>query len=325
MKKIKSGWVCVHSQEEFKKKRKRKDRDIMVKGKSKNIYNRAWIIENSKSVLEEYTDGITLRQLYYRLVARGMINDFKHYQKVVSGMVKARWENIIDFDSFIDRERSMHGETKLKEKYLKEEIESAKFQIKAWMNSYRLNRWSNQPVYVEVWIEKKALQGVFEKPCEEMEVGLAPCKGYPSLSFLNEASDRFNTASNEGKTVKILYFGDYDPSGEDIPNSIENNLARMGYDVEVERIALTTEMIEEFNLPGVPPKATDSRTANWSGDRAVELDALEPDILKKMCKEAIEKYFDESLHDELREKESTEREEYKEALKEHVEELASDV
>ena len=62
------------------------------------------------------------------------------------------------------------------------------------MNAYRLNRWSNQENYVEVWIEKKALQGVFETPCRRADVGLAPCKGYPSLTFLNDAKDRFEEA-----------------------------------------------------------------------------------------------------------------------------------
>ena len=52
-------------------------------------HNREWIIKNSKEILEGYYQGITLRQLYYRLVAIGMTNDLKHYKRVVAAMTAA--------------------------------------------------------------------------------------------------------------------------------------------------------------------------------------------------------------------------------------------
>ena len=286
-----------------------------------DIYGRAWIIENAKKTLEEYTGGITIRQLHYRLVSLGMINDLNHYKRVVDAMTGARWDGIVDMEAFIDRERSMYGETKATEKDLDDEIQNAKDQIKAWMKAYGLERWSNQQYFVEVWIEKKALQGVFEGPCRDLDVGLAPCKGYPSLTFLNDASKRFHDAHDDGKEVVILYFGDYDPSGEDIPRSIKDNLSRMGYDVDVKRIALHPEQIRSHALPGVPPKETDSRTTAWAGSEVVELDAVEPDTLSKMCMDAIGEYFDEDLFDELKEREETERTEYQRHLRDFVNNL----
>ncbi|MCK5018123.1 MAG: hypothetical protein KAS32_13785 [Candidatus Peribacteraceae bacterium] len=254
-----------------------------------------------------------------------MTNDTNHYKRVVKAMTVARWGGVVDFESFIDRERSMYGETKDDEKDLDSEVENAKFQIGAWMRSYHLNRWSNQPNYIEVWIEKKALQGVFETPCAAKSVGLAPCKGYASLTFLNEARERFESAENNGKKLIILYFGDYDPSGADIPRSIQANLGKLGVDVEVERIALNSNQIEELGLPGVPPKSTDSRTANWSGGDVVECDAVEPMTLAKMCKDAIAAHFNEVLFKELKEKEEEEREKYQAALKEYVNDLGEDI
>lgn len=285
-------------------------------------FTRDWIIENSKEVLREYAEGITVRQLYYRLVSRGLTNTIRHYKRVVAAMTKARWDSIVDMEAFIDRERSVHGETKSEEKELDVEIERGKSQLRAWMQAYHLDRWSNQPKYVEVWVEKKALQGVFEGPCDDADVGLAPCKGYPSLTFLNEAVSRFDEAAQRGQDVIILYFGDYDPSGEDIPRSIQANLARMGSDVEVIRIALNAELIADLGLPGAPPKMTDSRTACWDGDSAVELDAVEPKKLQEMCENSIEEHFDEELCEELEEKEEKEREEYQKQLKDYVNDLA---
>lgn len=287
-------------------------------------FNRAWIIATSQKVIDEYAEGITLRQLYYRLVARGMVNNVQHYKRVVAAMTAARWDGVVDMEAFVDRERTMEGRTQSNDTDVDDEIERAKREIEAWMTAYGLERWSNQPLYVEVWIEKKALQGVFERPCRNASVGLAPCKGYPSLTFLNEAKERFHDAQREGKDVKILYFGDYDPSGSDIPRSIQENLERMGCSLEVERIALNPDLIDELNLPGVPPKSTDSRTALWDGNGAVELDAVEPRILQRMCKDAIEKNFDDDLYDALKEREEEEREQYREQLKEFVENFKED-
>lgn len=286
----------------------------------KDDFGKAWIIENSLEVLAEYSDVITIRQLYYRLVARGMTNDLNHYKRVVSAMT-ARWVGDIEFEAFINRQRSTFGETKATPVELDAEIDKGKQQVKAWMEAYHLHRWENQPEYVEVWIEKKALQGVFEHPCSMYDVGLAPCKGYPSLTFLNEAHDRFADAESRGQNVIIIYFGDYDPSGEDIPRSIEKNISRMGSDVEIERIALLPQQIEEMGLPSAPAKATDSRSRTWEGEGVVELDAVEPRTLTRMGEEAIKRHFDESLYVGLQEREEGERESYQMALKEFVNEL----
>ena len=282
-----------------------------------DIYTRKWITEKAQEVLKEYSEGITLRQLYYRLVAQGMTNDTLHYKRVVQAMTEARWKDIVDMEAFIDRERSMYGETKAEDKDLEDTVEKAKEQVGLWMKSYHLDRWSNQENYVEVWIEKKALQGVFEKPCLLMDVGLAPCKGYPSITFLHEASQRFKVRGDK-KNVIILYFGDYDPSGEDIPHSIKDNLERMGCEIEVKRIALNPDLIKQLRLPSVPPKRTDTRTRNWDGAGAVELDAVEPKKLKKMCEEAILEYFDIDLHSELKAKEKEERKTFQKELKDFV-------
>lgn len=287
-------------------------------------FNRDWIIRNARVILKEYSEGITVRQLHYRLVAIGMTNDINHYKRVVAAMTKARWEQIVDMDAFIDRERTMYGSTEADEKELSSEIETAKRQIKAWMENYSLERWSNQKNYVEVGIEKKALQGVFERPCFLESVGLAPCKGYPSITFLYEMAQRFKRAMANGKQPIFLYFGDYDPSGEDIPRSIEENLNRLGIPIIVKRIALTPEQIAEMNLPGVPPKHTDTRTINWDGEAVVELDAVEPKTLSKMCREAIQELFDQELYNELQTKENEEEEQYRAALKDFVNSLGAD-
>lgn len=142
-----------------------------------------------------------------------------------------------------------------------------------------------------------------------------PCKGYPSLTFLKDAKDRFENAVFVGKRPIILYFGDYDCSGEDIPRSIGENLRRMGCDVEVKRILLKKSQVVKWKLPFSPTKPTDSRGKTWGGLGQVELDAVEPKKLEKFCTEAIQSIFNEDLFDELTIREDEEKSKFKRALK----------
>jgi len=193
-----------------------------------DIFNRSWIVEHAIPIVRSYNGNITLRALHYRLVAAGMFNTLRHYKRVVSAMTQARWDGLIGFGDFVDHERESLGNTDADFTDLDFEIDYGQRQVSAWMNHYKRNRWENQEIYPEVWIEKKALIGVFEDVCHRNRVSLNPCKGYPSLTFLEEARERFEQAQSRGQEVVMLYFGDYDPSGEDIPRSIKDTLARMG-------------------------------------------------------------------------------------------------
>jgi len=230
-------------------------------------------------------------------------------------MGQARWEKLIPFDTFSDNDRETIGETKITETNVEDSVESTKYTIKYWLKNYFKNRWENQKYYPEVFIEKKALQGVFGKPCKNMEVALSPCKGYPSLTFLNDASKRFINAKREGKIPVILYFGDYDPSGEDIPRSIQENLIDLGVKVEVRRISLMEHQVVEWNLPPAPAKTTDSRTANWDGLGQVELDAVDPKKLQGLCFDAINTLFNKEAYSELLDTQRIEKAEYQFQLK----------
>lgn len=289
----------------------------------KDIFNRKWITENSIEIISRYEKGmLTLRGLHYQLVSIGMTNTIQHYKRVVSAMIEARWAGLVDFDAFSDHDRSMIGETKSDGTDLDTSIDDAKNAIKSWMELYYKNRWENQPYYPEVFIEKKALQGVFQSVCYENGVALGACKGYPSLTFLNDANERFMTAESEGKIPVILYFGDYDPSGEDIPRAIEENIIKLGCEsIEVRRFALMEYQVIDWNLPPAPAKKTDSRTAKWDGLGQVELDAVKPEKLQRLCKDAINSVFDHDLYIELRDSEEVERITYQSELRDFVSSL----
>lgn len=284
-------------------------------------YNRQWIIDNGVPIVQDYSGDITLRALHYRLVALGMTNTIQQYKGVVGAMTKARWDGLLDFNDFTDLERSMVGSTDYEPTDLDDEVATGIRQIKAWMSSYSKNRWENQPNYVEVWVEKKALQGTLTPPCQDASVGLFACKGYPSLTWIDKAKDRFEDAESAEKEVHVIYLGDYDCSGDDIPRSIIENLNNMGFAIDDDRFhkhALTEEQVIKWKLPPAPTKQTDSRARNWDGIGQVELDAVEPNKLQELAEGWIADLFDESLHEELMKQEEKEAEEYMKKVKEWV-------
>lgn len=286
----------------------------------KDQYTKAWVKHASIPIINRYEPGVlTLRGLYYQLVSLGMTNSLNHYKRVVSAMIDARWDGDVDFEAFSDRDRAMVGETAYEETTVDSKVADGIFGVDYYMTNYRKNRWENQDFYIEVLIEKKALQGVFEPICKRWNVALGACKGYPSLTFLNEMSERFQDAEACGKIPIIIYFGDYDPSGEDIPRSLAVNLRDLGvHNIQVDRRALLEWQVKEWNLPIAPAKVSDSRTANWDGLGQVELDSVRPEKLQAMCTEAITGYFDRVKHRELLDTEQTERVEYKRRLLQHV-------
>jgi DNA polymerase family A len=105
-------------------------------------------------------------------------------------------------------------------------------------------------------------------------------RGFDSATSVKDAADRFGS----GGGITVLYFGDFDPSGEDMVRSLRERLAELGSEPEIIKCALTFEDIERYDLPPDFTKATDSRSAAFVaryGDVAVELDALPVNVLRE--------------------------------------------
>jgi hypothetical protein len=149
--------------------------------------------------------------------------------------------------------------------------------------TYRRAVWRNQPVYVEVWLEKDALAGVLLEETASWDVPLMVTRGYASLSYLFEAAQAIKA---QDKPVHLYYLGDYDPSGVDIPRQVERRLCEFAPDAEThfERVAVTPEQIRTLQLPTRPTKKTDSR-AKAFGNQSVEVEAIPPATLRKLIRD----------------------------------------
>lgn len=246
------------------------------------------LIDNVNAILDGYDDDMTLRQVYYQLVANyALPNTEQKYKMLSQHLTNARVHGLVDGARIIDRTRQVgrpYGYDDL-----------AHF-MSAVRNSFQRSRAQNQPNYGEVWVEKDALAGVFEPVTRRFGWRLAVCRGFVSYPAIRDAAARFGREQRAGRPTHMLYFGDFDPSGRDIPRSIAANLDEwFGVYVEPQIVALTIEQIDEYQLPPVPAKKSDARAERFiaeHGDIAVELDALPPKVLQTMIREAIEEHWD---------------------------------
>jgi hypothetical protein len=209
---------------------------------------------------------LTLRQLYYQLVSKDLIaNKQPEYSKISSLLKDGRMMGLIDWNAIEDRLRVPRIP------YCCDNIQDA---LQDTADQYRIDRCRNQDVYIEVWAEKDALSSILYRVTEYYHVRLMVNRGYTSCSAMYEAYQRM---LRQGKSCTILYLGDHDPSGLDMVRDIKNRFEEFGLDIEVQKIALTTEQVKAYNPPPNPAKITDPRAKGYIekfGPVSWEVDAL---------------------------------------------------
>lgn len=259
------------------------------------------LIETANAIIDEYIDAgyiLTLRQLYYQLVARDIIaNTQKEYKRVGSIFNDARLSGLMSWTAIEDRTRNLKARTSW---------ESPSEILRASAAGYFEDIWASQPTYIECWIEKEALAGVFEGACYDLRVPFFSCRGYVSQSEMWNAGMRLVRKAREGKEVIIIHFGDHDPSGMDMTRDIADRLVTYGALLDVERIALNMNQVDHYKPPPNPAKTTDSRYAGYIaefGSKSWELDALEPQVLSDLVTSFVQERIDDDAWEEVTERE----------------------
>ena len=266
------------------------------------------LIDKINSVIEEYQRqgySLTLRQCYYQLVARGIIeNNERSYKNTGNLINDARLAGLIDWNAIEDRTRNLKRLSHWSNP--QSIIESASDQ-------YMKDTWQGQDYYVEVWVEKEALANVVGRVANELDVSYFCCRGYVSQSEMWSAAQRFIRYQSEGKYCVLIHLGDHDPSGIDMSRDIQERLIMFGVNsnaFEFRRIALNLEQISLYNPPPNPAKITDSRSTSYInkfGDESWELDALEPKVLHDLITDSVTEFMDEEEVKRVRRQVESER------------------
>lgn len=154
-------------------------------------------------ILDNYESqgyDLSLRKLYYQLVSRNVVeNTEKSYKNVGNLVSDARLAGLVDWHMIRDRGRVCSHNP---------HCESIPELIHSTMHGFAVDMWANQNHYVEVMVEKQALEGVLEPVCSELDIPFTANKGYSSSSAMYDASKRFIEAAEQGKELHVLYLGD---------------------------------------------------------------------------------------------------------------------
>jgi hypothetical protein len=220
-----------------------------------------------------------------------------------------RIDGVIPWDRIVDSSKPMflRAEEEREDGNADEKFESEKDTYDSAEETFRnttfyTSFWTFQPEYVEVWVEKDALARILKEITDKYMVSLVVCKGYQSIT--NEKNRRDYYLRDEGtqRETTIIYFGDYDPRGENIPIVIQRDFSRLDYEATLDQVALTPEQIRAYQLIPAPCKKTDNMAAGWiaeHGDAVYELDALEPNVLRQIVEDSIKTHLSQ---DKLRER-----------------------
>jgi hypothetical protein len=223
---------------------------------------------------------VTGRGVGYKLFTAGLIPSMSppNMQRVYRLLKEARERGLIPWEWIVDETRNLERKA-------------------SWANpgafsraaaaQYRRDFWLLQPVRCEVWSEKGTVRGVLAPVLEEYAVGFRVMHGFGGASTVHDIAQ-----DSDGRDLIALYVGDIDPSGMwmsecDLPRRVEKY---GGHHVSVKRIAITQS--DTIGLPSFPAKDKDKDTryewfAKNHGDQCWELDAMDPNKLRKRVEEQI--------------------------------------
>lgn len=251
------------------------------------------LLEQAQAVLDEYREywPLTCRQIFYRMVgAHGYDKTEAAYGRLCHHLANARRGKLIPFDAIRDDGVTTYnlGHFEDRDDFLRH--------VRGLGARYTRNRLAAQEYHIEVWCEAAGMLPQLHRVAERYSVPVYSSGGFDSLTAKKRLSDRI---CDTGKPAIILHLGDYDPSGKSIFNAVADDVAAFveadrpwgTITVDFERVALTEEQVAEHDLPTAPAKASDSRAKGWKGGTC-QLEALSPDQIASILKEAIERRID---------------------------------
>lgn len=281
------------------------------------------LIQVCNGIIREYQElnlRLTLRQVYYQLVSRNVIQNTQRAYKSLGGLLsEARLAGLVDWDAIEDRGRLPSAMADWPD--IKSALEAAE-------KRFRFPRWEGQDNYVELWVEKSALANVLWPLAAKYHVTMMVNRGYSSQSAMYESAQRFLERAGTRDPV-LFYLGDHDPSGEDMVRDIYDRLVMFGvHDVDVQKLALTMEQVRQYDPPPNPAKMTDSRAAKYveeHGADSWEVDALNPKTLAEIIETAFQSVTDMDKMNAVIAKEKKERKHLVAALPKLVKVIAKAV
>jgi hypothetical protein len=247
--------------------------------------------------LQDGYEQMTVRQIFYQLVARGVVpkTEAQGYVPVQKQVLALRRQHFLPWGFVADGTRwRRRAKT----------WDSTEDALRETARTYRRNLWRSQGVRIEVWLEKDALASVINPTTYAFGVDLMVSRGQSSDTYCYDAAEEARTAWEAAEIETVVYtLYDFDKSGRVAAEKIEEKIRDYsdGAPIDVVPLALTARQIEEWSLP--------TRPAKEEGEPdAVELDAIPPDKLKGLVEDAIVSHIDADAWKKEQAVEESERE-----------------
>lgn len=255
-------------------------------------------------VFAEIAQPMTVRQMYYQLSARHVVaKDESGYNKVQRALTDMRRAGAIPYSYLADNSRAI---------YEVDHYRGLDDALTMMHRYYRRDMWENQPAHVEIWVEKRALISQIWPICNEYGVRLFPCGGYASISFIYEAAEEWEDLD---KPIYVYHLSDLDADGAYSSVTLERELrSHTAHPIHFRRLALDFDQVYRYSLRDAlrPQKPTSKRYKWWCEtygrqSMACELDALHPDTLRTLVRDAIESHLDRDELENVKRIEAAER------------------
>ena len=268
------------------------------------------LLDQVKQVLDDYKNQlpVTARQVYYRLVVRfGFEKTEKANKRLLEFLNRARRAELIPMDSIRDDGAKTAGLHRYDD--AQDFIESTK----AHANYFELDLQQEQPFYVEVLCEAAGMVPQLDRVARLYGIPVRSSGGFDSTTVKHNLGKFYGQM---GKPVIVLHIGDLDPSGEHIHKNLNEDVGAFtrhyGGALSVYRIAVTASQMYEYRLPTGVPKKDDKREFPY--DFTVQAEALPPDVLATILREAIETHIDMDIWEKAVERQKEIRDQLVKAL-----------
>lgn len=251
------------------------------------------LVSAVKDILVDNSDilPLTLRQIFYMLVSGYAYDKTERaYQRLCETMNKARRARYIDMNDIRDdglNRRDADGwrdEAHLVDSF------------KASARYFTMDRQDGQERRLFVWCEAGGMLPQLASYCEDYGVSVLSSGGFDSVTTKHNLAQEIAGLGD----VEILHIGDHDPSGVHMYSSLDEDLQAFldwyGGDLEVTRLAVTPQQVDELGLPTAPPKKTDNRAFDGLTTQA---EAIPPRTLRTIVTDAILARFDMGAYQEV--------------------------
>ena len=240
---------------------------------------------------------VTLRQVFYALVSRQLLENTESNYRALSERT-AEERRAGTFPALADNGRT------IQQTYADKSPKDALLSV---ANTFQLDRTIGQPHQIWVLAEKRGMAPALWEAFGKYGAYVLGLGGYASQTILDDVARMVRL---DARPAIALYGGDFDATGEDIARHFREGT---GCWAEWVQVALTPAQVDEYNLPENPGKASDSRSKAFQARHGrsvqVEVDALDPNELDRLYREAFARFHDKSTFDEIpvRERDSRQR------------------